>query len=68
MRRMNTGSSCVSNLLRWSRSTLTRFIPELMTAEERRMLNDYHRKVCEALSPLLSKEEREWLSVYTRPV
>ena len=43
-------------------------IPELMTAEERCMLNDYHRKVYEALSPLLSKEEREWLSVYTRPV
>ena len=42
--------------------------PELMTAEERCMLNDYHRKVYEALSPLLSKEEREWLSVYTRPV
>ena len=43
-------------------------LPELMTAEERRMLNDYHRKVCEALSPLLNKKEREWLSVYTRPV
>lgn len=43
-------------------------LPELMTAEEQRMLNDYHRKVCEALSPLLNKKEREWLSVYTRPV
>lgn len=43
-------------------------LPELMSAEERRMLNDYHRKVCEALSPLLNKKEREWLSVYTRPV
>ena len=43
-------------------------IPELMTAEEQCMLNDYHRKVYEALSPLLSKEEQEWLSVYTRPV
>ena len=43
-------------------------LPELMTTEERRMLNDYHRKVCEALSPLLNKKEREWLSVYTRPV
>ena len=35
--------------------------PEIMTAEERAMLNDYHKKVYEITSPYLNDEEKEWL-------
>lgn len=31
-------------------------------------LNEYHCEVYEKISPYLTKEEREWLRVYTRPV
>ncbi|MDD6707447.1 MAG: aminopeptidase P family N-terminal domain-containing protein [Eubacterium pyruvativorans] len=42
--------------------------PEIMTAEERTMLNDYHKKVYEITSPYLNDEEKEWLRKYTREV
>ncbi|MDY4048890.1 MAG: aminopeptidase P family N-terminal domain-containing protein [Eubacterium pyruvativorans] len=42
--------------------------PEIMTAEERAMLNDYHKKVYEITSPYLNDEEKEWLRKYTREV
>ena len=34
---------------------------EMLTDEEIRWLNDYHRTVYEKLSPDLDEEEREWL-------
>lgn len=40
----------------------------LLSDEERRWLNDYHRRVREALSPHLSAEERRWLSDVTQPL
>jgi Xaa-Pro aminopeptidase len=39
--------------------------PALMSKEEIQWLNDYHRKVYEALSPFLQKEEKEWLREHT---
>lgn len=33
----------------------------LLTKQEAAWLDDYHRKVCDALSPYLTEEEREWL-------
>lgn len=42
--------------------------PELMTAEERKLLDDYHAKVYETLCPYLTEEEQEWLRRYTRPI
>lgn len=42
--------------------------PEMMTAEEKRLLNDYHAKVYETLTPYLTAEEKDWLKKYTRPV
>jgi len=33
----------------------------LITEEERRWLNDYHRKVFDELAPLVDKEEKKWL-------
>lgn len=47
---------------------LDALLPEKMTEEERRILNDYHRTVRETLSVYLDGEEREWLREATRPV
>lgn len=43
-------------------------LPEKLSAEERAMLNDYHRHVYETVSPFLNEEEDEWLRHYSRPV
>ena len=37
-----------------------------MTAEDLKMLNDYHKKTYEVIAPLVSQEVREWLKHYTR--
>ncbi len=42
--------------------------PEIMTAEEKQLLNRYHQSVYEKISPYLEEEEKEWLKEYTRPV
>lgn len=42
--------------------------PEEMTKRERKMLNDYHKKVYEVLSPYMTAEENEWLKKYTREI
>ena len=34
---------------------------KLLTADERKWLNDYHRKVYRTLAPRLGKEDRDWL-------
>ena len=47
---------------------LDALLPEKMTQEERNVLNAYHKRVRETISPYLSREEQEWLKDYTRPV
>lgn len=42
--------------------------PDIMTAEDKKLLNDYHKKVYETLSPYLNDEEKAWLEKYTRAV
>lgn len=42
--------------------------PNLMTEEQRGILNEYHKKVYEVLSPYMSQEENKWLREYTRAV
>lgn len=42
--------------------------PNLMTEEQREILNEYHKKVYEVLSPYMSQEENKWLREYTRAV
>ncbi len=42
--------------------------PDVMTAEDRKMLNDYHKKVYEKIAPLLDEEERAFLEKYTRAI
>lgn len=43
-------------------------LPENMSAEEKQMLNEYHRNVYERISPYLCEEERLWLRDATRPI
>lgn len=42
--------------------------PDEMTGTERKLLNDYHKKVYETISPYLTVEEKEWLKKYTRAI
>lgn len=43
-------------------------IPEMLTAAERKYLNDYHAAVYEKLSPYLTQEEQQWLKHETRAI
>ena len=40
----------------------------MLEAEEVKWLNDYHKVVCEKLSPLLDDEEKKWLKNATKPI
>ena len=42
--------------------------PDIMTAEDKKMLNDYHKKVYEMIAPHLDEEERVFLAKYTRAI
>ncbi|WP_461812013.1 aminopeptidase P family protein [Faecalimonas sp.] len=42
--------------------------PEIMSEEDKKMLNDYHKQVFEKISPFLNEEETEWLKKYTREI
>ena len=42
--------------------------PALMTEREKKLLNEYHRKVYETIGPQLPEEEREWLAWATREI
>ena len=40
----------------------------LLQQDEKDQLNAYHKKVYDMVSPYLTKQEKEWLKVYTRPI
>ena len=42
--------------------------PDVMTKEDKELLNQYHSKVYEVLCEYLSEEERTWLKHYTRAI
>ncbi|MCI9026344.1 MAG: M24 family metallopeptidase [Dorea sp.] len=42
--------------------------PEMMSEEEKKLLNGYHKAVYEKVSPYLNEEEKEWLGKYTREI
>ena len=42
--------------------------PEMMTAEDKKYLNNYHKEVFEKVSPYLNEEEVEFLKKYTREI
>ena len=45
-----------------------RILPEKMSDEEKKMLNEYHAAVYEKVGMYLEENEREWLKRYTRPI
>jgi len=42
--------------------------PEIMSEEDKKLLNAYHAKVYESLSPYLEEEEKEFLKKYTSAI
>lgn len=42
--------------------------PDIMTNEDKQLLNNYHKEVFEKVSPYLNEEETEWLKKYTREI
>ena len=42
--------------------------PEQMTARDKRLLNAYHEKVYETISPYLDRNEAEWLMDACAPI
>lgn len=42
--------------------------PSMMSDEDKKLLNDYHKLVFEKVSPHLNDEEKEWLAKYTREI
>ena len=42
--------------------------PDIMTAEEKYWLNEYHKEVYDMISPHLDNDEKEWLEKYTRAI
>lgn len=42
--------------------------PDIMTTEEKKLLNDYHKKVYEKIAPYLEEDEKQWLATYTRAI
>ena len=47
---------------------LAPIIPEMLTAAERKYLNEYHAAVYEKLSPYMTEEEKVWLKHETRAI
>lgn len=47
---------------------LDAILPELMSETEKKLLNDYHKKVYDMVSPCLNDDENEWLAKYTRAI
>ena len=47
---------------------LDAILPEMMSEEEKRLLNEYHALVYEKTAPYLEEEEKEWLKKYTRAI
>lgn len=43
-------------------------LPDRLTKEELGILNEYHRKVIESISPLLGEKERAWLEKAAAPI
>lgn len=41
---------------------------ELLSEQQKKWLNDYHRNVYEKTAPFLSPEEKQWLAEKTKPI
>ena len=47
---------------------LDAILPDVMTGEDKRRLNEYHRMVYEKTAAYLSDGEKEWLRQYTKEI
>lgn len=47
---------------------LEAILPEEMTAQEKELLNAYHQKVFQTLSPYFTEEEKSWLREATKAI
>lgn len=47
---------------------LDAIVPELMTGEEKELLNVYHKQVYDRVAPYLESDEKEWLYKQTRAI
>ncbi|MGL5256081.1 MAG: aminopeptidase P family N-terminal domain-containing protein [Proteocatella sp.] len=47
---------------------LDAIVPEIMTAEDKKLLNEYHAMVYDRMAPYLEADEKEWLKKYTRAI
>lgn len=52
----------------WVPIDTTPVIPSLMHQEEIEWLNNYHKQVCEKISPLLTEDESKWLEKKCAPI
>ena len=43
-------------------------VVEMLSAKEKKWLNDYHKDCYNKLSPFMNDEEKEWLKEYTREI
>lgn len=43
-------------------------VPEMLSQKQKEVLNNYHARVYDEISPLLTKEEAEWLRYATRSI
>ena len=43
-------------------------VPEMLTDEEKKYLNQYHKQVRETISPYLNPDEKAWLIHATRNI
>lgn len=68
------GTTEFGHFLRFEQHTLCPYdlrpvVIEMLTAEERRWLNEYHAHVCKVLTPLLpTVEEQQWLAKACAPI
>ena len=42
--------------------------PDILSEEDKRLLNAYHKTVYEKTAPYLTEDEKEWLKTYTRAI
>ena len=67
-RKLHSASSCVFEHLTMVPFDLDGIDPQQMSDHERKLLNDYHRKVYETIIPYLNEDEKEWLKQATREI
>ena len=43
-------------------------LPEMLTEDEKKQLNEYHARVYNETAPFLTEEEKQWLKLETMPI